>query len=146
MFLTFLLTVVYTISQQFDASAFKHQGYYVFGLSVQLSILASVHTSFCNLSVCPSIWPTITQMNNWLLVLSICPSQEFSGERVGGIPWNFACWCILTSFTVILNLVIFCWYSPFWVDLVELAKFVSCKNSYEYVRGMACILTTIWTN
>ena len=43
-----------------------------------------VHPTNCDcFSACPSVWMGF---------------RAFPGERMEGIAWNFACWCILTTF------------------------------------------------
>ena len=49
----------------------------------------------------------------------------FPGERMEGMVWNFACWCILGTFRTVLIMVMVCWFSSFWrhFDLVKWVKF-----------------------
>ena len=38
----------------------------------------------------------------------------FSGECMGGIAWNLACWCILITFRMYKIFVTVCWSFSFW--------------------------------
>ena len=89
------------LKYRFYASAFRRRRHYVFGLSVCPSVRLSetwnnlfshVHGSvgpsdqpwpFCGMSVRPSVRRGF---------------RAFAGERIEGMVWNFACWCILGTF------------------------------------------------
>ena len=51
--------------------------------------------------------------------------RAFPGERMEGMAWNFACWCILTTFRTDLCMATVCWSFLFWhyFDLVKRVKF-----------------------
>ena len=51
--------------------------------------------------------------------------QAFSGEHMVGMVWNFACWCILTTFRTEEIMVMVCLFSSFWhhFDLVKQVQF-----------------------
>ena len=36
--------------------------------------------------------------------------RAFPGERMEGLTWNFACWCILTTFRTDMFMVTVCWF------------------------------------
>ena len=51
--------------------------------------------------------------------------QAFPGERMEGMGWNSACWCILTTFRTGQFMVTVWWFFIFWhyFDLVKRVKF-----------------------
>ena len=59
-----------------------------------------------------------------------CPSvrrgfQAFAGERMEGMAWNCACWCILATFRTDWIMVSVCWISSFYhqFDIMKWVKF-----------------------
>ena len=69
---------------------------------------------FCDMSVRPSVRPS-ARRGFW----------AFAGERMKGMAWNFACWCILATFRNDKIMVTVCWFSSFWhhFNLVKKVKF-----------------------
>ena len=51
--------------------------------------------------------------------------RAFPEEHMEGMVWNFACWCILTTFRTDKFRVTVCWFLSFWryFDLVKRVKF-----------------------
>ena len=51
--------------------------------------------------------------------------RAFPEERMKGITWNCACWCILTTFRTDESMVMVCWFFEFghYFDLVKRVKF-----------------------
>ena len=51
--------------------------------------------------------------------------RALSGEHMGGMAWNFARWCILTTFRTDKFMATVCWFFLFWryFDLVKRVKF-----------------------
>ena len=51
--------------------------------------------------------------------------RAFPGERMEGMAWNFASWCILTTFRTDYFMAMVCWFFLFWryFDLVKRVKF-----------------------
>ena len=51
--------------------------------------------------------------------------RAFPGERMKGMAWNVARWCILTTFRTDQFMVTVCWFFLFWryFDLVKRVKF-----------------------
>ena len=51
--------------------------------------------------------------------------RVFPGEHMEGMAWNFACWCILTTFRTDQFMATVCWFFLFWryFDLVKRVKF-----------------------
>ena len=105
------------------ASAFRRRRHYVFRVVCRSeawnNLFSPVHGSvgpsdqpwlFYGMSVRPSVWRGF-----W----------AFAGEHIGGMVWNFACWCILGTFRTDYIMVMVCWFSSFWhhFDLVKWVKF-----------------------
>ena len=104
-----------------------------------------------------SIRPTVTVFRP--VRPSVTPSfrrgfRAFPGERMEGMAWNYACWCILTTFRTDKIVVTVCWFSSIWhaFNLVKRVKFgVSghfpenawreCPEFFSW-----CILTTFIAN
>ena len=62
-----------------------------------------------------SVWPLSVNFSNfspnWLSeTVQIWGFRAFPGERIEGIAWNLACWCILTTFRTDLSMVTVCRY------------------------------------
>ena len=121
-----------TSALYFYASAYRRRRHYVFGLSVRPSVRSPKYP----LSTCTwvrwSIRPTVTVL--WHVRPSVRPSVRpfvrrgfwaFAGERMEGMAWNFACWCIVTTFRTGKIMVTVCWFYSFWrhFDLVKGVKF-----------------------
>ena len=63
--------------------------------------------------------------------------QEFPRESMEGMAWNFAWWCILTTFRTIQIMVTVCWFSSFWQHfyLVKQVKFGLSGHFLENAWG-----------
>ena len=135
--------------------------------------LGAVGTMF---SGCPSVHPSVrpkpeipsVHMHMGSLVhptnhdrFSACPSvrrgfREFPEKRMKGMAWNFASWCILTTFRGDYIRVMVCWFSFFWRHfcLVNRVKFgVSGhlqKNAWrewlEMLHADVSELTRLWSS
>ena len=56
----------------------------------------------------------------------------FPGERMEGISWNLACWCVLTTFTTNKIMVKVCWFSQFWPkDMGQFWDLGISRRTYE---------------
>ena len=69
--------------------------------------------------------------------------RAFPRERMEEMAWNFACWCILTTFRTDKLLVTVCWFLWFWhyFDLVKHVKFGVSGHFLENAWGE---LPEIW--
>ena len=81
------------------ASAFRRRRHYVFRLSVRPSVGPS---EAWNALFPPVHWSVGPSDQPWpFCCMSVRPSvgsfRAFAGERMEGMAWNFACWCILPS-------------------------------------------------
>ena len=109
--------------------------------SVPPSVCPSVRSLKYPLSTCTwvrwSIRPTVTVLQH------VRPSvRAFAGERMEGMAWNFACWCIVTTFRTDQIMVTVCSFSSFWrhFDLVKRVKFGGSGhfpgNAWRECRGL----------
>ena len=102
------------------ASAFRGWRHYVFGLSVRPK---PEITSF-DLYMSPLVHPT--NLDRFSACLSVWGGfRALDRERMEGMVWNFAWWCILGTFRTDKTMVMVCWFCTFWrhSDLVKQVKF-----------------------
>ena len=125
-FFSFEYALDFRLGVCFYASAFRHRRHYVFGLSVHPSKASNNLFSPVHGSIGPSDipWPFCG------MHMSVRPSvrrgfRAFAGERMEGMVWNFACWCILGTFRTDYIIVMVYWFFSFWhhFDLVKWVKF-----------------------
>ena len=73
-----------------------------------------------------NLWIFLILALFWLSEMGqTCGFWAFPGECMERIAWNFACWCILTTFRTGNIFVMVCWFSSFWhhFNLVKWVKF-----------------------
>ena len=80
-------------------------------------------------NICECIFmPPRLRRRHYVFGLSVRPSVRLSGEVPGicrGMAWNFACWCIVTTFRTDYIMVTVYSFSSFWChfDFVKRVKF-----------------------
>ena len=77
-------------------------------------------------TTCPSVRPSVRR-----------GFRAFAGERMEGMAWNFACWCIMTTFRSDKIMVTVCSFSSFLrhFDLVKRVKFGVSRHFLENAWG-----------
>ena len=71
--------------------------------------------------------------------------RAFCGKPIEETAWNFACWCILTTFRTDKNIVTVCWCFYFWCyfDLVKQVKF-GVSRHFGCALWIFLIMVTLW--
>ena len=71
--------------------------------------------------------------------------QAFSGKPIEEIAWNFACWCILTTFRTDKIMVTVCKFFWFWCyfDSVKQVKF-GVSRHFGRALWIFLIMVTLW--